>query len=192
MHGTAKGRPGLIEQYLPRYTFSHRYTTVVQCGDIGRVYRIARDVDLSRSRVIPLLFRLRGLPHEQWRARAFCAAMRWTELAQTPPTEFLIAYWRGGPDNRIRRIDNVRQFCDVLPGATQKVGFTFRFRQLDAQRVEVDTETRVLCIGARSRFVFLCYWMVIKPFSGLVRKEILRLIRREAESAAGADPGAAA
>lgn len=188
MQRTTSGRPGLIDQYLPRYTFSHRYTTVVRCGDIGRVYDIARDVDLSRSRVIPLLFRLRGLPHGQWRARAFCAAMRWTELAQTPPTEFLIAYWRGGPDNRNRRIDNVRQFCDALPGATQKVGFTFRFRQLDARRVEVDTETRVLCIGARSRFAFFCYWVLIKPFSGLVRREILRLIKREAETGPGAAP----
>jgi len=196
MQRTATSNPGLIERYLPRYTFRHRYTTVVQCGDIGRVYAIARDVDLSRSRVIPLLFRLRGLPHAHWRARAFCSAMHWTELAQTPPTEFLIAYWRGGPGNRIRRIDNARQFCGVPPGATQKVGFTFRFRQLDARQVEVDTETRVLCIGARSRLVFLCYWMIIKPFSGLVRKEILRIIRREAESdtesGPAPGPGAAA
>lgn len=188
MQRKTSGRTGLLEQYLPRYTFAHRYTTVVRCGDIGRVYAIARDVDLSQSRVIPLLFRLRGLPHQHWRARAFCAAMHWTELAQTPPSEFLIAYWRGGAGNRIRRIDHPGQFCDALPGATQKVGFTFRFRQIDARRVEVDTETRVLCIGARSRLAFLCYWMVIKPFSGLVRKEILRLIKREAE----AHPGAAA
>jgi hypothetical protein len=188
MQRKTSGRTGLLEQYLPRYTFAHRYTTVVQCGDIGRVYAIARDVDLSQSRVIPLLFRLRGLPYQHWRARAFCAAMHWTELAQTPPSEFLIAYWRGGAGNRIRRIDHPGQFCSALPGATQKVGFTFRFRQLDARRVEVDTETRVLCIGVRARLAFLCYWMVIKPFSGLVRKEILRLIKREAE----AHPGAAA
>jgi len=40
----------------------------------------------------------------------------------------------------------------------------------------------VLCIGARNRLSFLGYWLMIKPFSGLVRKEILRLIRLEAES----------
>lgn len=173
---------GLLEHYLPRYTFSHRYQAVVRCGDIGRVYDIARDVDLSRSRVIVLLFRLRGLPCHCWRARAFCAAMHWTELAQQRPAEFLVAYWRGGDGNRIRRIDHPAQFPGPLPGATQKVGFAFRFRQLDADRVEVDTETRVLCIGVRSRLSFLAYWLIIKPFSGLVRKEILRLIRREAES----------
>lgn len=173
---------GLLEHYLPRYTFAHRYKTVVRCGDIGRVYDIARDVDLSRSRVIVLLFRLRGLPCGRWRARAFCAAMHWTELAQRRPAEFLVAYWRGGDGNRIRRIEDAAQFCGPLPGATQKVGFTFRFRQLDAKRVEIDTETRVLCIGARNRLSFLGYWLMIKPFSGLVRKEILRLIRLEAES----------
>ena len=173
---------GLLEYYLPRYTFAHRYRTVVCCGDIGRVYDIARNVDLSRSRAIVLLFRLRGLPCGRWRARAFCASMHWTELAQRRPAEFLVAYWRGGDGNRIRRIEHAAQFRDELPGATQKVGFTFRFRQLDAGSVEVDTETRVLCIGPRSRLAFLGYWLLIKPFSGLVRKEILRLIRHEAES----------
>ncbi|KQQ40268.1 hypothetical protein ASF61_05690 [Duganella sp. Leaf126] len=173
---------GLLDYYLPRYTFAHRYRTVVHCGDIGRVYDIARNVDLSQSRAIVLLFRLRGLPRGCWRARAFCSAMHWTELAQRRPAEFLVAYWRGGDGNRIRRIDHAAQFRDALPGASQKVGFAFRFRQLDAGRVEVATETRVLCIGARSRLAFFGYWWLIKPFSGLVRKEILRLIRREAES----------
>jgi hypothetical protein len=183
--------PGLIERYLPRYTFAHRYATVVRCGDIARVYAIARDVDLARSRVIALLFRLRGLAPQpgQWRARAFCTAMHWTELAQTPPTEFLVAYWRRGRDNRIMGVDSPAQFCAPIAGATQKVGFTFRFRQLDAHRVLVVTETRVLCIGARSRLSFLVYWLGIKPFSGLIRKEILRIIRREAENpAAGIAP----
>lgn len=173
---------GLLEEYLPRYTFRHRYTTVVQCGDLARVYGIARDVDLSRSRLIRLLFRLRGLQeraHGHWRARAFCRAMGWTELAQNPPGEFLVAYWRR---RRIEPIDDAAQFKKAMPAATQQVGFAFRFRQLDGQRVEIDTETRVLCLGWRSKLAFFAYWIVIKPFSGLVRKEILRLIRQEAEA----------
>lgn len=181
MPPTVNQYSGLLEEYLPRYTFRHRYTTVVQCGDLARVYGIARDVDLSRSPLIRLLFRLRGLQdraHGHWRARAFCRAMGWTELAQSPPAEFLVAYWRR---RRIEPIHDAAQFKTAMPGATQQVGFAFRFRQLDGQRVEIATETRVLCLGWRSKLAFFAYWIVIKPFSGLIRKEILRLIRQEAE-----------
>jgi hypothetical protein len=47
------------------------------------------------------------------------------------------------------------------------------------------TETRVLCTDGRSRRRFRAYWLVIRPFSGLVRRSWLRAAKRRAERAGG-------
>ena len=44
------------------------------------------------------------------------------------------------------------------------------------------TETRVRCLDKASRLRFRMYWAVIAPFSGLIRREALRMIRRSSES----------
>ena len=46
----------------------------------------------------------------------------------------------------------------------------------------VATETRVRCTDAAARRSFARYWRVVRPFSGLIRTEALRAIRRTAES----------
>jgi hypothetical protein len=45
------------------------------------------------------------------------------------------------------------------------------------------TETRVYCLDNASRRLFRRYWFFIKPFSGWIRKEALRAIKRKAENA---------
>ena len=170
---------GLLDQFLLEWTYSHRYGIVVNNGDIDAVYDIARHVNLARSPFIPPLLKLRGLPVDQLDGRAFSARMGWTELGQTPGAEFVIGYWRS---HRTERVASVEQFLHNTPGATQKVAFSFRFRRLGPDQVEVDTETRVLCIGRRSRWTFGLYWLAIKPFSTLIRKEILKIIKHDAEA----------
>jgi hypothetical protein len=44
--------------------------------------------------------------------------------------------------------------------------------------VRLTTETRVHCLGEASRRSFRRYWLLVGPFSGLIRKEWLRLIKR--------------
>lgn len=173
--------PSLIDQYLPEYSFAHHYDIVINQGDIDTVYDVAQDVDLSRSPIVPLLFKLRGLPTAQLNARAFIAAMGWSFLEERRPDEFLIGYWR---DDRIRPITDREHFLHATVGVRQKVIFCFRFRSLSSRQVKVETETRVLCIGEEEVRKFRLYWWAIRPFSGLVRTEVLRLIKNEAEARA--------
>lgn len=44
------------------------------------------------------------------------------------------------------------------------------------------TETRVLCADVATRRQFCSYWMRIRPFSGLIRQEMLAAVRNTAES----------
>jgi hypothetical protein len=50
----------------------------------------------------------------------------------------------------------------------------------DGQTV-LRTETRVVCGDAASRQKFLAYWLVVRPFSGLIRLIMLRTVRKVAE-----------
>lgn len=181
MHQRAASPPSLLDWFMPRWTFSHRYAIVVDSADIGAVYDSARRINLAQSPYIPLLLKLRGLPADRLESRAFSAAMGWTELAEKPGDEFVIGYWRS---HRTERVASLDQFLHHTPGATQKVAFNFRFRRIGPGQVEVETETRVLCIGRRSTWTFSLYWLAIKPFSALIRKEILKIIKRDAEKQA--------
>ncbi len=178
---TLSSNSSLLTEYLPRWTFAHRHSIVVDSGDIEAVYNIARDVNMGKSRFIAPLLKLRGLPSRRLNARAFTESMGWTDMAQIPGEEFLIGYWRS---HRTEPVFSRAQFLTKTPGATQKVAFNFRFRRLGAQQVEINTETRVLCIGRWSTWTFRLYWLAIRPFSGLIRKEILKIIKHDAEALA--------
>jgi hypothetical protein len=52
------------------------------------------------------------------------------------------------------------------------------------QPVRLLTETRVVCSDAASRHKFGLYWMLIGPFSGLIRTVMLRAISRAAARSA--------
>jgi hypothetical protein len=68
------------------------------------------------------------------------------------------------------------------PG-TAKVAWNFVVsRPSDDGMTELRTETRVLCADLAARRHFRAYWLLIKPFSGLIRREMLAAIRSAAES----------
>ena len=52
---------------------------------------------------------------------------------------------------------------------------------LTADPAQGKTETRVYCLDEVSRKRFKLYWMLIRPFSGLIRREILQAVKRNAE-----------
>jgi hypothetical protein len=61
-----------------------------------------------------------------------------------------------------------------------KVAMEFRLESAPAG-TRLSTETRILATDARTRRSFAVYWFLIRPFSGLVRRELLRIVARRAE-----------
>jgi hypothetical protein len=43
------------------------------------------------------------------------------------------------------------------------------------------TETRVLCLDRRSVYFFRSYWLLIGPFSGYIRRQMLHAIKENSE-----------
>ena len=46
----------------------------------------------------------------------------------------------------------------------------------------LSTETRIKCFGRAALWKFRVYWSLIGPFSGLIRKAILKQVKTEAEA----------
>lgn len=62
-----------------------------------------------------------------------------------------------------------------------KAVWNFKITPLDGNQVRLETETRIFCQDPNVRKNFGRYWFLIRPFSGLIRKEMLKIIKRKAE-----------
>jgi hypothetical protein len=69
-------------------------------------------------------------------------------------------------------------------GFAKAVG-NLAFAPRDDRSIRVTTETRVRCYGGAARLSFRLYWLLVGPFSGLIRREWLRLIKERAEGTIG-------
>ena len=168
----------LIDKYLPQYTFGEYHETMVDCP-IQNVYDIARNFDLSQSKLIKFLFRLRGLPTERMHLQDFLVDMGFTNLEENPPYENLIGFWMRP---RIEKIPSYDDFVNVSMSSWIKVVWNFRLEEMKKNRTKVSTETRILCVVPITKITFGVYWALIKPFSGLTRKEMLNIIKDGSEA----------
>jgi len=165
----------LLSEVLPEYHFRERHERRVDATPEA-VFAAIRTVTLAETPVARALMRLRGLRAgsvrplvEEMDAEGFA------QVAEDPLQEVVYGAigqpWKplGG-----KRADAGDFGAFAEPGYA-KMGFNFRL-----ENGVLSTETRVLLTDERSRKLFRRYWLVIRPFSGLIRREWLRAIARRA------------
>ena len=167
----------LIDKYLPQYTFNEFHETVVNC-QIENVYHVAKDFDLSKSRTISLLFKIRGLPTKRLNLQNFLNDIGFTYLEENYPYESLIGFWAR---IKIAKISSYEDFANNSISPWLKVVWNFQFEELEKGKTKVSTETRILCVAPITKLTFGLYWAIIKPFSGLTRKKMLKIIKDDSE-----------
>lgn len=170
----------LIDDVLPEHHFGERHSTSVSAAP-ERVYEIARRLDMSGSTLIRLLFRLRGLPPAALNLDGLCE-LGFSILAERPGRELVLGlvgrFWtRSGGLLPVGALA-FREFNQ--PGHAM-AAWNLRVSALPGGGTSLSTETRVRCSDAASRFSFRCYWLVVRPFSALIRRVMLREVKREAE-----------
>jgi len=74
------------------------------------------------------------------------------------------------------------RFREPAPPGTAKAAWNFVVDRRSDGATELRTETRVLCADVATRRRFRAYWTLIKPFSGLIRCEMLAAVRSAAET----------
>jgi hypothetical protein len=165
--------PSLLSDVLPRWDVRKRHS-IDLAAPPERVWRALNETTLGDMPLARLLFRLRGLPTAP--DRALLDLEGFQRLAEEPGRELVV----GGvgrpwiPTARPRRDADVRTFAE--PGyAKMALNVTYDGHSLA-------TETRVQLTDPRSRRWFKLYWLVVGPFSALIRRIWLRAIARRARS----------
>jgi hypothetical protein len=180
----------LIDEFLPIYDAVERHQIQIQ-APAAATYKAVRELDLSESAVVQALVRLRDLPSMFRRNRLSAECLGIQELiaggfillGERSNQEVLLGlvgrFWT--PHGDIQRID-VEQFRVFGSPGYAKAAWNFSLSECSDDVTTLATETRVLCLDAASRVKFKVYWTVIAPFSGHIRKEALRTIKRAAEA----------
>lgn len=164
----------LIDRFLPRYDVSEHHATRVGAS-AERIYDVIRHGELATHPVVRALLFLRGMgrrPRTTFSLELFLQE-GFTLVAEDRPREIVLAlegpFWRAACKVR------PPQFDQPVPSGSARAAWNFHVGE-----GVVSTETRVLCADD-ARAKFRLYWLFIRPFSGLIRRMMLRAIRREAE-----------
>ena len=133
-----------------------------------------------------LLFRLRGIPAGRFAPNCFTLddflKMRFILLGEKPNEELLLGlvgrFWTASGE--LRRLD-AEGFRSFNEQGYAKAVWNFSLAGQRDGSVLLETETRVYCLDQMSRRRFRLYWLVVGPFSGLIRREVLQAVKRSAE-----------
>ncbi len=80
----------LLNKYLPHFQFNEIHSTIVKGSSIDS-YNAAMEMDLSDSKIITILFKLRSLPFTNTKLAEVTKDMRFTLLEEIQYSEFLYA-----------------------------------------------------------------------------------------------------
>lgn len=165
-----------LTRWLEQHQFSEYHEIEIE-RTADCVFEAIKKIDITQSRIIRILFRIRGLPSGMGNFYSFLDngfilledrineeivfgfLIGWKGLLKISPDEF-----KNLNDNRI--IKGVWNF-KLIPEEDNTI---------------LSTETRVYCPTILSRVRFSIYWFVISQFSGLIRIIMLKLIKKQAES----------
>lgn len=157
------------------------------------VYQALWTTDLGGSRVIKILMALRSLPGLVLQPARLRRPPQEITLQTIIEAGFgLLADERGrevvlGVSGRFwRPTGNILPFSEDNFRGPVRQGFAravwnFAVQEDGPGRTILSTETRVICGDAASRWKFRAYWLVVRPFSGLIRLIMLRVVRRTCE-----------
>ena len=171
----------LIDDFLPDYDVRERHRTEVRASP-AEVYAAVRRLDLSRAKLTRWLFRLRGVPCSANFGLGNFLKMSFVLLGERPNEEILLGlvgrFWT--PSGDLRRVDS-EAYRSFNERGYAKAAWNFSLSAKADNAVLLETETRVYCLDEGSRRRFRLYWLFVGAFSGLIRREILRSIKWDAE-----------
>lgn len=178
-----------LDELLPAYDVKAVYSMRVNATP-QRVWQECMNADFSQMPVARRLMALRTLGRKQpptGEPRTLATmgshgARGFLEIARVPDQEIVLGiigkFWR--PDAPILRDWKPGAFSTLSPQGYAKAAWNF-YLAPDGDQTIVSTETRVLCYGRTERLLFRCYWTLIGFFSGMIRKEMLQMIKCNSE-----------
>jgi len=172
----------LLDKFLPQYHFSEKHSILIS-AQASAVSAQITNLDVSDSWIIRTLLTLRGIPKksstgiEEWKKMGFVV------LEHQPDQEIILGligqFWK--ISGKIQPCLS-EEFTSFNNSDFAKAVWNFKIVPLNANQLRLETETRIFCPDPYVRKKFGRYWFFIKPFSGLIRIEMLKIIKRKAEN----------
>jgi hypothetical protein len=173
----------LLNQIMPSYDRREVHRRTIDAPPAA-VWAAAKDLRADEMTLMRLLMDMRTLGRRPKNdARTVLSAFEWMGFRVVDEElgrEFVVAgigrFWQlsGG----LRRVEDREHFTCFDDPYYAKVAFNFRL-----EGNELSTETRIVGTDARARRRFGLYWLLVRPGSGLIRREWLRAIEKRAQSA---------
>jgi hypothetical protein len=178
----------LLDRFMPIYEVGERHETRV-AAPAAVTYDAACAFDLHRSPLVRAIFRGREL---LMRARAdavlptqllaLTLSIGWRRLAEEPGRELVMGAvtrpWEAHVTFRGIAPERFAEFHE--PGYAQ-IAWTISAIPLDARTSLFRTVTRVRTTDPQARCKFRRYWSIYSPGILLIRAEVVRVVRSEAE-----------
>jgi hypothetical protein len=188
----------LLDRYLPHYDVTETHAVVVD-ADTDLTWQAVRRSDLSRSAVIRVLLELRSLPNRLQRVlkKRPSAPARppltlddmeragFVLLGERPGHEIVfgavVQPWKAVTDDKSPPQVEADQFAAFDTPGYVKVAFNIRVQSYGSGRALITTETRTAATDPTSLRRFARYWLLVGPFSALIRRLTLRIVKSDAE-----------
>lgn len=178
--------PTLLGRFLPEYHFRSHHETVVAAPK-ALVRRAADEWQPAESLLWRLLLLGRGLGSPRGTLRQWAEANGFLCLADTDDEVVYAQAGRFWSLNERAALVSPRTAEELLqlddPRAAV-AAMSVRLEALGQDRTRLSTETRVHALGPQARRRFRIYWLIIRPFSGLLRRSMLAGIKKRAEQLA--------
>jgi hypothetical protein len=156
-----------------------------------RVWQALLEQDLGSSPATKILLFLRGYGGRAFRRTTGTlpeklAGFGFTKLDEIPEREIVFGiagkFWR--PDGAVRPLPDREAFLAFAEGGCVKAAWNLRVEQMSPETSMLSTETRIQYFGPAAHRAFRLYWTFVGPFSGLIRRALLRGVRIRAERTA--------
>lgn len=172
----------LIDEFVPEFEFRSRHTILVPAPK-DAVRRAIEEWRPEDSLLWRLLLRLRGLGRPLGTLREWAEANGFLRLAETEDEVVygqIGRFWARRERGALaspRTVEEFRRFDDP---ACAVAAFTLHWTEEAGAQTRLHTETRVRALGPQARRRFRLYWLLIRPFSGLLRRSMLSGIKARA------------
>jgi hypothetical protein len=171
----------LHNTYLPEYHFNEEHSILISASP-SRVYQEMITLEASQSWIVRLLLFLRGIPSGTSKGMEGWKSMGFVLLEQQLDREVILGligqFWKVNGKIQSCTADEFIPFHDP---EFAKATWNFEIITHQQREVVLKTETRIYCKNEKARKKFKRYWFFIRPFSGLIRIEMLKSIKRKAE-----------
>jgi hypothetical protein len=172
----------LLDDWLPRYDFWERHAVRIE-APIDACRRAVKEWRADDSLLWRLLPLARGLGKPAGTVREWAESAGFICLADSgDEVVYGIAgrFWALDERGALARPRSPEEFAHFDKPGNAVAAMNVRLARLKSGATGLSTETRIRAVDDEARRRFRLYWLLIRPFSGLLRQSMLQGMKARA------------